>query len=77
MKSTMPEANVQVKTRSHSQASETANTGLEVSKGAMIALSAVPALAGVWAAACLFGGLLASGGPIGLIKSWFSAVMGM
>lgn len=31
---------------------------------------------GVWAFACLVGGMIAGGGPIGLITGWFRAVSG-
>jgi len=31
---------------------------------------------GVWAMASLIGGMVASGGPVGLIANWFSAVFG-
>ncbi len=31
---------------------------------------------GLWAFACLIGGLIAAGGPIGLIVGWFKAVSG-
>ncbi len=37
---------------------------------------AVPALFGLWAGACLVGGLLASGGPVAMVKQLFTAVTG-
>ncbi len=33
-------------------------------------------LFGLWVVACVIGGLIEAGGPIGFIKSWFGAVMG-
>lgn len=32
---------------------------------------------GVWAVACLIGGMVAGGGPLGLITGWFKAVNGL
>jgi len=34
------------------------------------------ALFGLWAVAALMGGAVAAGGPLGLVKGWFSAVLG-
>jgi hypothetical protein len=77
MKGMIPEIKVQVKKRSIYRTAENAPARVEVSRGAMIALGAVPTLIGIWAAACFIGGLIASGGPIALVKSWFSAFTGM
>jgi len=32
---------------------------------------------GIWAFACLIGGMVAGGGPLGLIAGWFKAVNGL
>jgi hypothetical protein len=32
---------------------------------------------GIWAFACIIGGMVAGGGPIGLITGWFKAVNGL
>lgn len=32
---------------------------------------------GLWAFACLIGGMVAGGGPVGLVTGWFKAVMGV
>ncbi|MCK9296529.1 MAG: hypothetical protein M0P70_15770 [Desulfobulbaceae bacterium] len=77
MKDITPETKVQVKQRSMQRTAESAPAKVEVSRGVMIAIGAVPALIGVWAAACFFGGLMASGGPIAMVRSWFSAFTGM
>jgi hypothetical protein len=77
MKGMIPETKVQVKKRSIYRTAENAPAKVEVSRGAMIALAAVPTIIGIWAAACFVGGLIASGGPIALVKSWFSAFTGM
>lgn len=36
----------------------------------------IVALFGLWAVASLMGGAVAAGGPLGLVKGWFSAVLG-
>ena len=36
----------------------------------------VISLFGLWALASLMGGAVAAGGPFGLVKGWFSAVLG-
>lgn len=77
MKGMIPETKVQVKKRSTQRTAINAPAKVEVSRGVMIGIGAVPTLIGIWAAACFFGGLIASGGPIALVKSWFSAFTGM
>lgn len=37
----------------------------------------VAVLAGLWSVACFVAGLLASGGPFALARSWFTAVSGI
>lgn len=32
---------------------------------------------GIWALACVIGGLISSGGPFAMVKSWFGAVLGL
>lgn len=32
---------------------------------------------GIWAFACIIGGMVAGGGPIGLLTGWFKAVNGL
>lgn len=32
---------------------------------------------GIWAFACLVGGMIAGGGPLGLVTGWFKAVNGL
>ena len=65
------------KTKTKAKTMEHANVALEVSKGTLVAMSAVPTLIGIWAAACFVGGLINAGGPFVLAKSWFQAVTGM
>lgn len=65
------------RTKTRTKTTEQANVAQEVSKGTIAAMSAVPGLIGIWAAACFVGGLINAGGPLGLAKSWFQAVSGM
>ncbi|MBU4260990.1 MAG: hypothetical protein KKC76_03800 [Proteobacteria bacterium] len=77
MKGMIPETKVQVKERSTQRTAVNAPAKVEVSRGVMIGIGAIPTVIGIWAAACFFGGLIASGGPLALVKSWFSAFTGM
>ena len=54
-----------------------AEAGMDtVSKGSMVTMGVVSALVGIWAVACLASAMV-EGGPVELIKGWFSAVLGM
>lgn len=77
MKATRPEAKAQAKKRINVSSAENSRAEVEVSRATMIALGSTPALIGLWAFACFVGGLVASGSPIALMKSWFSAIIGM
>jgi hypothetical protein len=55
----------------------TDSLGNDIIKGGAAALGAFGVGAvGIWALASLFTGMLAAGGPLNLIKSWFMAVGG-
>ncbi len=69
--------NVETKTRKKVSAVDSSQAKVEFSKGAMMAAITVPAMIGIWAAACFIGGMIAAGGPLAMIKSYFSAVTGM
>lgn len=77
MKSMTPETKVQAKTRNNTRVDDSSNAKAEVSKGTIAAMGVVPTLIGIWAVSCFVGGLIASGGPVALVKSWFSAITGM
>ncbi len=49
----------------------------EVSRGTLITLGVAGAVVGIWSFASLAAGMIAAGGPIALVKAWFSAVTGM
>jgi len=57
---------------------ETSKAAIDsVSRGSIITMGVASALVGLWAVACLVSAMIGSGGPISLIKEWFSAVSGM
>ncbi len=49
----------------------------EISKVTVIAITTISAAIGIWGLACFIGGMVASGGPLAFIGSWFRAVSGM
>lgn len=49
---------------------------LEISKVGVGAIAVTSTLIGCWAVACLFSGMISSGGPVGLISSFISAIAG-
>jgi hypothetical protein len=53
------------------------DTATEVSKVGVITIAAFAALVGLWSAACIIGGMAASGGPLAFVGAWFKAVTGM
>ena len=63
--------------KDRTSSTSTVDTTTEISRGAMVSLSAAGAVVGMWSFACLIGGMIASGGPFAVVKSWFGAVSGM
>jgi len=59
------------------QADTPAQVQAEMSRGAVRALALVGGLVALWAAACVVGAMVSAGGPLALVKGWFSAVMGL
>jgi hypothetical protein len=68
---------MKVKTSTGTNVTEQATVETEISKVTVIAITAVSAAIGVWGLACFIGGMVASGGPLAFIGSWFRAVSGM
>ena len=73
----MQNTQVQAKTKVQTNTKADTRAQAEVSKGAMFAVTSIPTLIGVWAAACFVGGLVASGGPVSMAQSFFTAVTGL
>lgn len=55
---------------------ETEKTASEISRVAIVGLGMTSALIGLWSLSCMIGGMVESGGPLSLVKSWYSAVIG-
>ncbi|MFP3983084.1 MAG: hypothetical protein ACLFV2_05260 [Desulfurivibrionaceae bacterium] len=73
-------ANTAVKTKieaSRPRTSEAGQAKAEITRGMVVSLSAISGLIGAWTAACLIGGLVASGGPLSFLNSWSNAVIGI
>ncbi len=66
-----------IKTQVRTGTRENASVSDEISKAGVYTLAAASAAIGVWGLACFVGGLIASGGPLAFVGSWFSAVSGM
>lgn len=63
--------------KSRTNTKTSVDTRAEISRGAIISINTVGAVIGLWALASLVGGMVAAGGPVALVKAWFSAVTGM
>ena len=64
--------------KSQSRTSTTSKSAIDsVSRGSIVTMGVASGLVGIWAVACMASAMFSSGGPIALIKSWFSAVAGL
>ena len=68
---------VKARTRTGRKINTSAQVQAEVSRGAVRALNIAGVLVALWVAACIVGGMIVSGGPVAMVKGWFSAVMGL
>ena len=66
-----------VNTRIRTKAGEKATVTTEISKAGIYTVGIASALIGIWGLACFAGGLVASGGPLSHVGSWFKAVAGL
>ena len=73
----MQDSNVQAKTKGQTQTKVNAQVQSDISTGAMVVATSIPAVIGLWAVACFVGGMVASGGPISMAQSFFTAVTGV
>ena len=68
---------IKTKANVNTTTDSSAQTGIDsVSRGSMVTMGVVSALVGIWAVACLVSAMV-DGGPVELIKGWFTAVIGM
>lgn len=63
-----------VNTRVRTKAEEQVSATTEISKASIYTVGVVSALLGVWGVACFVGGLVASGGPLSFVGSWFNSL---
>ncbi|MFH1214970.1 MAG: hypothetical protein V1706_00545 [Pseudomonadota bacterium] len=67
-----------IKTRNRSKINSQQNQAeFEAMMSTLGTLGAVPALIGLWSAACFMGGLIASGGPWAMATGLFNALTGI
>ena len=66
------------KQKSSVRQGQKADAGVDaLTKTSISVMAGVSALIGLWAVACFVGGMISSGGPLGFISDWFSAITGM
>lgn len=56
---------------------ETEKAVTEISRIGIVSIGVTSALIGLWSLSCMIGGMVESGGPLSLIKSWYGAVIGV
>ncbi|OIP45639.1 MAG: hypothetical protein COZ12_09075 [Deltaproteobacteria bacterium CG_4_10_14_3_um_filter_60_8] len=64
------------RTKAINRTTATVQLDSELNKVGISAMGIGSVLVGLWAMACLIGGLLGSAGPVAFIGSWYSAVIG-
>ena len=62
--------------KTQSQANTISNVTTEISKVGVAFIGLTAAIIGCWATASLFAGTISSGGPIGLIQNFITAITG-
>ena len=67
----------QTRTRTNTAATTTLTTSDKVNGAIIASAFAGTAIIGLWSLAALVGGLIAAGGPLGLVKGYFSALAGI
>jgi hypothetical protein len=68
--------NATAKTKAIPAAREELRLDTELSKVGIATMGFIGISIGLWAVACMIGGLVASNGPLAFISSWFGAVVG-
>ena len=69
--------NTAVNTRTQVRTGDNISASTEVSKAGVYTIGAVSAIIGIWGFACFISGMVASGGPLSFVGSWFKAVAGL
>jgi lipopolysaccharide/colanic/teichoic acid biosynthesis glycosyltransferase len=65
------------KSRIEIESADNVDVKQEVTKSTVWVVAAAPVLIGLWAAACIIAGLLASEGPVAFVQKWMSAIISM
>lgn len=63
-------------TRTGSAVNSNVRVDDQLSKVGVAAVGIASCVIGIWAVVCLGAGLVASGGPVGLVLNWLNAVSG-
>lgn len=64
------------RTKAITRTTATVQLDNELSKVGLSAMGIASGLIGIWAMACMIGGLVSSDGPLAFVGSWYSAVIG-
>ena len=74
----MKNLSMMTKTRAESSTLVTDGIGTDLIQGTVVGTGAMAAgLIGAWSLSCMVAGVIAAGGPLALVTSWFRAVSGM
>lgn len=66
------------RTRSRTSSLVTDGIGTDILQGTVFGIGAFAVgVLGAWAISCLAAGVIAAGGPLALVTSWFRAISGM
>jgi hypothetical protein len=76
MKSTLHTGSI-AKAKTRTRAFAPVDEDLQIHQTLLAAVTAAPVMIALWAAACLLGALMPSGGPLALARGWLQAVTGM
>ncbi|KGO35633.1 MAG: hypothetical protein ACWGKN_10100 [Desulfoprunum sp.] len=68
---------IQVDQRVRTGVGAAGSVGTEISKVGVSVVAIFGVIVGLWSLASLVGGLVSSGGPLGLVGNWFKAVFGL
>jgi hypothetical protein len=77
MKTNQSHNSTLAKAKAGAQATAGTLEHLQIHQAIIAAMSAVPVMIVLWAAACFLGALITSGGPLALARGWLQAVTGI
>jgi hypothetical protein len=77
MKTTKLHTSTTARAKARTQETAHAPEHLQARQALLAAMSAAPVMIGLWAAACIVGALITSGGPLALAQGWLQAVTGI